>query len=212
MLNKRGKKLKKRLKINPKACNMNIGFFSVLLLTAFIINNPLFAISAIITIALHEMGHIYAAKLIGVNFSEFTLSVFGAALRPENTLFSYADEIFVCIGGPFINFITFTLLIPLFFITSSSFILYVALSSLMLGALNLIPVKDMDGGRILLALLCLILSPSRAHKILTAISFFSIVILWFFSVYLMLIASFGLSSFVFSLTLFSKIFLAESVK
>lgn len=193
--------------------NIRIGFFSVLLLLSFFLTDPIFAIASLISIVIHEFGHIIASKILNVHLSELSLSIFGASLRPDNQLFSYKDEIIICASGPLINFITFMLLFPVYYaLCGSTLVLYIALSSLILGLFNLIPIKDMDGGRILRSLLHICLPYYLVDSIMTAVSFISIFLLWLFSVYLLIVTSSGLSPFIFSASLFSKIFLADCVK
>ena len=203
------KYLQKRL---SKIKKFRIGFFSTLLLLSFFLSDPIFASASLVSIILHEFGHILAAKIKGLYFSEFTLSIFGAGLRPDSSIFSYEDEIFICAFGPFINFITFSPAFLAFLIFDNIFFLYVSLSSLILGLLNLLPIKDMDGGRILHSILCLCIPFEKAEQTVRIISFVSIIILWCFSVYLLMVTGSGLSSFIFSLSLFSKIFLSDSIK
>ena len=202
--------MKKQSKYKHKS--VRIGFFSVLLLSSFFLNEPSFALASLISITVHELGHVIAAQWLQISFCEFNLSIFGAGLRPDISLFSYKEEIFICACGPTANFFTFLITFPISVIISNTFLLYVSLSSLTLGALNLMPIKDMDGGRILHSLLCLHISPKIAEKSINVISFISIFLLWVCSVYLLLVTATGLSSFIFSASIFSKMFLTDYIR
>ncbi|MBE6545986.1 MAG: hypothetical protein E7668_00920 [Ruminococcaceae bacterium] len=127
---------------------------------------------------------------------------------PENGLFSYKKEITLCFFGPLFNLCT----VALCLLTApirTAFSQYLTVTSLSMGLLNLLPICDFDGGRILYALLCLRLPQLYADRILRFLSFGCIFFLWSFSVYLLLRASSSLSLFIFSLSLFCKIFISE---
>jgi membrane-associated protease RseP (regulator of RpoE activity) len=79
-----------------------------------------------------------------------------------------------------------------------------------LGILNLLPIREFDGGRILGALLCRVGSQRAAQKTVNALSFFCVFTLWSFSVYLLLRFAASLSLFVFSISLFFKLFIRET--
>jgi Zn-dependent protease len=138
--------------------------------------------------------------------SEMRLSILGASLCPSESLFSYVDEILLCAGGPAFNFASAALAVHLLGFHSDS--LFV-LSSIALGALNLLPVSGFDGGRISSALLNMMFSERIARTILHILSFSVLFVLWCFSLYLLLRSCASLSLFVFCLSVFAKIFLCE---
>ncbi len=187
---------------------IKVGFFSVLLFLSLFLTHSYFAICALISVILHELGHILAAKICGVNMSFLKISIYGAGLTPSNYRFSYTDEIIIALFGPLTNIVTALLMLPFYSMTSSDLIVYFVSSSLILAFLNLLPVKTFDGGRIVHSLLCIFFYPETSDKILSVISFFFIFVLWSGSIYLMLVFGMGLSSFVFSLSLFSRFFIA----
>ena len=88
---------------------------------------------------------------------------------------------------------------------------YFKMSSFALGALNLLPISGFDGGRIFSAFLSMLFSPRTVQSVSKVISFILIFTLWCFSVYLLIKISASLSLFMFSLSLFAKIFLPDTV-
>ena len=186
---------------------IKIGFFSVLLFLSLLLTHSYFAICALSAIILHELGHIIAARLCKVKFKALNIGIYGAGLNAERTDFSYKNEIIIALGGALSNLITVLASLPLYLSTQSTTLLSFIASSILLGIMNLLPIKTFDGGRILHSLLCLFFTPFTSDKILSISSFFIIFILWTISVYLMLIYGMGLSSFVFSLSLFSRFFI-----
>ena len=187
---------------------IKIGFFAVLLFLSLFFSHPLFSFAAMFAALLHELGHLLAARICGIRMKEFSLNLFGAGLTPVDSLYSYFDEIILCLGGPLANlfFGSALLLLP---IHSSDFFHFFIFSSFAYGFLNLLPIKAFDGGRILRALLLYFLPLRPTETLLSLLSFICIFGLWSLSVYLLLRTASSLSLFVFSLSLFSRFFLPE---
>ena len=188
---------------------IKIGFFTVFLALSLLLDHTLFSFAAFLSALIHEMGHIVAARFCHIRLRECKIGIYGAGLMPEDGLFSYKKEIFLCLFGPLFNLLSVALCL-LLRQTSLQFYQYFVVSSLSMGLLNLLPICDFDGGRMLHSLLCLKLSPILAGRILRTLSFCCVFLLWCFSVYLLLRASSSLSLFIFSLSLFFKIFLSEN--
>ncbi len=103
---------------------------------------------------LHEAGHLLVLRCLGVRIEALRLTAQGAVLFTAPL--SYRNELFAALGGPCVNF-----LLILFF---ASRLPIFALVNLCLLVYNLLPVYPLDGGRILRALLGLLL-PSVAASI-----------------------------------------------
>lgn len=187
---------------------IKIGIAAAILLLSLIISPSLFSVAAMISAFFHELGHIFAARLLGVELKELKLGIFGAMITPNGKITSYGKEALLCIAGPAVNILTF-LFLTFFPHKDNSFFQAIALSSLSLGALNLLPIKSFDGGRILEAALLRFLPIPAVSKIVDLLSFFLIFALWSLSVYLLLRLSLSLSLFIFSCSLFIKIFSSE---
>ena len=107
--------------------------------------------------AIHELGHIGTAILIGVgDMSMPTAVLTGLRIRPARLL-SYREEVIIALGGPLANILTFLLLLPR--LESNEYIFTLALISLFTAISNLIPIRGWDGHRILIGLLATRLSP-----------------------------------------------------
>lgn len=192
--------------MKKQSLKIKLSFTGALMPVALFLTHSYLSLAALLAAALHEMGHIAVAKICNIDLGELRLSIFGASLTPRSLLCSYKKEILLCIAGPLVNLISALLLAPLFDGASGFGGLFIR-ASLFLGLLNLLPIHELDGGRILFCLLSLRLSVGAATRIIKVISFALIFSLWCLSVYLLLRLSSSLSLFVFSLTLFSKIFL-----
>ena len=192
-----------------KKRKLKFGFFFVLLTSVLIMCSLHYVTALLCAVTLHELGHIIAAKLLDIELRELKIGIFGAALSCSDTLYSYKKEMILCAAGPAVNFLSALVVYQFVGITqiTETFLL----SSLSLGILNLLPINGFDGGRIFSAFLCLFLSLKTVNVIVKFVSFLFIFTLWCLSVYLLIRACASLSLFVFSLSLFTKIFLPDSV-
>lgn len=193
-----------KIKILPSALLLFIGLFlsehketSILLLLCAII---------------HELGHILLAAILKIRIKELRISISGAKIIPYSCIHSYIDEILLCLGGPLANIITFALMLPSFKIPDSANIMaldthsYIALLSILISAINLLPIKNLDGGRILFCLLSLFFGEKAGYIAIRISTFTFSLILWMFSVYLLILSHGGISFFTFSLCMMIKIF------
>ena len=185
---------------------IKIGFFFVLMALAVLITSRQYFPALALSVTLHELGHIIAAKLRHIELTKFNLGILGATLFPKEQLFSYRDEIILCLGGPLVNFFSVIVCIS-FDIPKTSFFI---LSSLALGMLNMLPINDFDGGRIFSAFLHIHLSDHTAERVSRAVSFICLFSLWSISVYFIIRYGATLSLFVFSTSIFTKIFMSKS--
>lgn len=193
--------MKNKLKIR-------LSFFAVLLLLSLALTAPHYLPALLLTATLHEFGHLTIAKMRKIRIGDLRLGVFGASMTPSGMLFSYTDEILLCLGGPLFNFISALVAVNLFGFSPTS--LFVS-SSAALGTVNMLPVTGLDGGRILSALLHRFLSPTTARTVTGTISFVLIFTLWCISLYILMRVGASLSVFVFSAALFAKIFIPHAI-
>ncbi len=161
-------------------------------------------------VVLHEMGHIVAARPCGVRMRDLRVDLFGARLRLLGIL-SYRREWIIAASGPLVNLLSAALL--WFFLygmdaraaaehmTLGDMDGTFLLSSLCLAAVNLLPVRSMDGGRMLYCTLAPLLGERVAHAVLTLGTAICLGTLWAFSVYALLRVGEMLSLFAFSICL-----------
>ena len=182
---------------------IKISFFGALMIVALILTRAYLSLAAMLAAFMHEMGHLIVAKCYGVKIRELRLDIFGAALTPEKAFCSYKKEIAVAIGGPLVNML-FALFGTAFFEGGGAFFDMLVASSFFLGTLNLLPINDFDGGRILRCLLSYFFSVSVADAVCAAASFVILIAMWMLSVYMMLQFGATVSLFVFSFALLCK--------
>ena len=188
---------------------IKIGFFAIALTFALILTHSFEALACFLSAFLHELGHIAAARISNIRFRELRLSPFGASLLPLSNLGSFSSEIFICASGPAVNLLCalITLSTPL---RSFAFGELFILSSLFLGILNLLPISSFDGGRILFCIIESLFSFKLAKRVLGISSFILIFSLWTLSLYFLMNATSSLSLFVFSCSLFAKLFVLNN--
>ena len=159
---------------------------------------------SLLAAAFHECGHLLFARLLRVPISELSLDLFGARITVSSGLISYGSEFLLALAGPLFSFLLASLIqVPL-----GSFLSSLKEASLFLGALNLLPIRGFDGGRMLTSFVLRFFSPSVATFLDRLLTGAFLIFLWGISVYLLLVKSGGLPLFVFSVGVFSKIFLA----
>ena len=188
---------------------IKIGFFAILLFLSLLLTHSFFSLASLLAALLHELGHLLAARICHIRMKEFSVGLFGAGLTPKDGLYSYFDEILLCLAGPLSNFF-FAFSVLLFTKQEPSpFCVAFLFSSFAFGILNLLPIKGFDGARILRALLLLRFRLDLVEKLLSFLSFSFIFLLWSLSVYLLFRTLSSLSLFVFSLSLFVRVFITE---
>ena len=57
-------------------------------------------LSLLLAAALHETGHLLAARLLRISLSSFHISILGAQLQLKDPLLSYRREWLLCAAGP----------------------------------------------------------------------------------------------------------------
>lgn len=120
----------------------------------------------LLTVLLHECGHIFAMIAVGQLPERITVSALGCSIRlPGNTLGAYGENCFVYLAGPAVN-LTIAGLLFLFGLQDRFFFS----SNLTIGIFQLLPVEPLDGGLGLHALLSRVLSPRAAEKITLGVS------------------------------------------
>lgn len=112
----------------------------------------------------HELAHAAVAEKLGYRLNRITLMPYGCIVKGETDCFSYRDEIKIALAGPLINLLTAFLFIALWWFLPETYPYteLAVLASLTVGLINLLPCFPLDGGRILLAGLCLRLERKKA--------------------------------------------------
>jgi len=192
---------------------LRIGILPAIILALMMIFQPPgIVLPSLGAAVLHEFGHMCAATLLGIPMRSLDIGMFGASLKVRGSLISYSKEFWLCAAGPLTNFLTAVAV----YIFSENRGYYTdtgewfASVSFMLGVLNLMPMEGFDGGRMLSVFLSSLFGPRVSEKILCFTTFVCILVLWMISVYLLIRYGTSLSLFIFTLSLFYRLFIEKA--
>jgi len=141
-------------------------------------------------VTLHEFGHALVARYYNIKVPHITLMPIGGLAALERMPDRPLEEFLIAIAGPAVNFLIAAILFPvtmlaLSFESNSSstattvsmlfgrlqepgligLLLYLTGTNIVLGLFNLLPAFPMDGGRILRALLAMVIPHIQATRI-----------------------------------------------
>lgn len=109
----------------------------------------LFAVGFVAVIFVHEMGHYFTSKKLGLDVSAPTFIPFlGAFIRMKSMPKSVREEAITAIGGPAAGAFITLVCLGLYFLTSSPYWAGLAYISALINLFNLLPFGSLDGGRI----------------------------------------------------------------
>lgn len=165
------------------------------------------ALMTVLAALLHECGHIIAAKLLHIPLRELRLDLLGARLEVAGRLLSYGEEWLLAAAGPLSSLVVALLAAPFWKFTPMS--VTFSCASLLLGLLNLLPIRTFDGGRMLESALNTLIGERRSYRVMKGCSFLFLFLLWAVAVYFLLRANDGLSLLCFSMSLFGRFFEAK---
>lgn len=161
-------------------------------------------------IGVHGLGHLLAARLVGVRLQTLRRTATGFRLISAGGFISYDAELICALGGPLANALAalFCRLI-LWADPSLGPLLSPLISlSLYLGLFNLLPMEQFDGARILHCWLCTrhrvlpSLSPAAADRRIGFLSCGLLLLFWLIALYLLLRRGSALSLYLFCMQLF----------
>ncbi|WP_336336608.1 site-2 protease family protein [Haloarcula brevis] len=117
------------------------------------------AVGLFVSVALHELGHAWAAMRYGLRVESITLWILGGLASLESMPKEWNRELVIALAGPavsvLVGLVCYAALVAL--PASAQLTLFVvgwlAVTNLVLAAFNMLPSFPMDGGRVLRALL-----------------------------------------------------------
>ena len=182
--------------------------------------------------AIHEIGHIAAARVLGVKIKDISFDFSGLRISVDERLTSYSDEIWLAAAGPVSNLLS-AFAVTVFIKSSRREVLtafevahdflesgkpsvdgicaFFIVASCVQALINLLPIKTFDGGRILYCLLAHALGENVSETVISITSGIFAFVLWTVSLYLMLRISSGLGIYIFSASIFSMTLINDKV-
>ncbi len=130
---------------------------------------------------LHETGHLVMMISLKNKPEKVRFELTGInIIRNQSTVISTKNEILISFGGPLINGLMTIISCVLFQFYNSEIVVTFACINLILMTFNLLPIKKLDGGRILYFLLSIRFDFMLCSKILKATSlvFISVIFIW----------------------------------
>lgn len=139
-----------RLKIGKQEISFDILMIGILLIMLFTGYLTQFIIT-LISIFLHELGHIFMAKYLGCAISNIRILPVGMNAVIDDNMCSMRERLIIDISGPFVNILLalFSFLLSLSALPIQHHTAAILWINIFLMAFNLLPVLPLDGGRIL---------------------------------------------------------------
>lgn len=132
--------------------------------------SELFAL--ICAIVIHELGHLGAARILGIPLVRFRLNPLGGVLTFDFSRISYGREAAVHLSGPLAGLVSGAvggMLAKDCFFTGISVVL---------ACVNLLPIRGLDGGGILRCVLSRFCNPDTVWRIGEICSVTGVLLLW----------------------------------
>jgi stage IV sporulation protein FB len=126
-------------------------------------------------VLLHEFGHVFAARLYGIKTPDITLLPIGGVARLERMPRTPSHELVVALAGPLVNVLIAAVIAlvlgvavrldPTFsFNLQGGFWQHLMTWNILMVVFNMVPAFPMDGGRVLRALLAMVMDYGKATR------------------------------------------------
>ena len=126
--------------------------FAVMIAFLLIMDRTGLMTASLFAATLHELGHMAAMKISGCAPGSVTCCPAGILIT-GNAYKTAADSAFIAVSGPAANFAAAILMLLIGRVTDSVTAYAFAAVQLIVGAVNMLPVKGLDGGTLMLILL-----------------------------------------------------------
>lgn len=143
--------------------------FTVMIAFLLIVDKTGLMSASLAAVAVHELGHIIAMRALKCLPKEISLR-FGGILICGSAYCTFGENAVISFSGPFANFLIFGALYPLGVLSGSLYLKSFAVVQAVEGAMNLFPVKGLDGGT-LIKLFLNYLNIKRRELVFNIISF-----------------------------------------
>lgn len=166
---------------------IQIEFLFVALVTIFLlVDQSGIATTALLVCLIHELGHILMFFLVGFKPHKICFDVTGICLVKPTASLNYAKEVLVQLAGSTTNFILFAIFSHT--VNAITPVSIFAVTNLVVGIFNLLPLKSFDGGKLLEITLLKCMSIRMVDRICNIIDLAFIFLMLIGSVYLFITA------------------------
>ncbi len=146
---------------------------------AVALDGVLFIVAVFACVLLHEFGHVLTARRFGIRTPDITLLPIGGVARLERMPEKPIEELLVAVAGPAVNVVIAAVLWPIAGLAEMTgepeaffeipFLQRLMMTNMLLVVFNLIPAFPMDGGRVLRALLAMVMPYGKATEVAATI-------------------------------------------
>lgn len=157
----------------------------------------------------HEIGHLAAMITLGNPPQSVAFELTGINIkRTEQTGVSLTREIIIALAGPFLNLILFLLFVLIYCQNGSDKAFNAASVNLIFMIFNLLPVKGLDGGKVLYYSVSQLFSYKSAKIFLALSSVIFILLMFSYGAYVLYVTRYNFTMLIIalmlSLSMFSK--------
>lgn len=143
----------------------------------FFTSRPEETLLFLLAVLIHEGGHFLAIHFFRVPIERFSLTALGAEIVAGDPYLSYRKEIFISLSGPMAGLFCCGGLIFLIRQNFAPLLIYFFFCNLFLSLFNLLPAKELDGGKALFSLICQLSSHETANTVLSVIHIITVAFL-----------------------------------
>lgn len=154
---------------------------------------------------LHESGHLIAVKAVGAEVVRIDVMLFGAQIKTGGRLCTYAEDALVYVSGAAANFVGAVCAYFAYLFYPTSEIMFLLFANLFYAFFNMLPIRGLDGGGFLEALLLRKYEPETVWKITEKTTFLFIAVMFCLSVWLIYVSGTNFSMLFVALYLFMNL-------
>ncbi len=182
-------------------CQIYISFlFWAMIAIMIVFDKTGLIVPTLLAVFFHETGHLLCMWAKGIPPKKIKLIPTSVQITAP-TISSFKNDIAVSICGPLANLVIFLTLYLNFYIYKNYSVLIFALINLIIALFNLLPLKGLDGGKILHCLISLKSGSEKADKALSLVTLaFSLCVI-FLAVYLSFNKIFNISLYIIAIYL-----------
>lgn len=156
--------------------------FCILISFLLIIDTTGLMAVSLITVLIHEFGHLVCMKYYRCSPKALKLSFYGVFIVSPSVYSSVKEKVVVAASGPFANLLLLLILLIINLKTKSKFISWLIISNFAFFFINMFPINELDGGTICKSFLKKLLGNEKGNKVFQVISCLFIIIIFFLGV------------------------------
>ena len=160
--------------------------FCVLIAFLLIVDSSGLMSISLLTVVLHEFGHLICMKRLNCSPKALNLSIFGIFIVSPSVYSNNKEKALVAISGPIVNLITCVLFLIIYSIFKIEILLIVSAVNLLYALFNLLPIVGLDGGTVMQSTLIKIFGVEKGKKISVIVSFFTVFIVITLGVFILI--------------------------